>query len=434
MKRMVACLCLLACCLVSVRADPPPEIGRLNEAYQKGLAKIADEYNAGLTTVAEDYLIELKKLSARLKTQKDKAGMAAVRQEVNRYLSALRAEPDPFETVPELTDENLVKEPLALRELQRSYVAARTAKELQRNEDVGTLTGKLLGGLDKLREKNAENEEVAAAFKKEANRIRVAMQRKDFAPRTLKENNIVCRVLPPEPDVSRLKERMDTALSRSSTSSISGLNMTELPPHVQTFLLKPMDYDPKWPPEITKWKFEGTGNYSHDYYLYNQHGIPAEFGIFPHAKTMRAYIRGTKQNDATPLGSRTIRWTGKAMAWLLKDSRDLVCTILFRTQRPSLSETEGPAACVAVYSVNEGDKLIASYSIPMTQKTTELYVAKHYSYNRMNIKWVGTKRKRGFTIPDHMPMRVVIGVVGFAKGEEIDATIEILPARQNEEM
>jgi hypothetical protein len=54
-------------------------------------------------------------------------------------------------------------------------------------------------------------------------------------------------------------------------------------------------------------------------------------------------------------------------------------------------------------------------------------MAKHYSYNRMNIAWDGTKRKRGFTIPDHMPMRVLVGIVGFGPGEQVDATIEILP-------
>jgi hypothetical protein len=66
-------------------------------------------------------------------------------------------------------------------------------------------------------------------------------------------------------------------------------------------------------------------------------------------------------------------------------------------------------------------------SVPMLSEETALRMAKHYSYNRMNIVWDGTKRKRGFTIPDHMPMRVLVGVVGFGPGEQVDATIEILP-------
>jgi hypothetical protein len=121
---------------------------------------------------------------------------------------------------------------------------------------------------------------------------------------------------------------------------------------------------------------------------------------------------------------------GTAVSWKLKHSRDLVCMVVFRTTRPALGAAGGPAACVAVYSVAENNRLIASMSVPMLGEETAVRMAKHYSYNRMNIVWEGTKRKRGFTIPDHMPMRVAVGVVGFAPGEEIDATIEILPCAQ----
>ena len=66
---------------------------------------------------------------------------------------------------------------------------------------------------------------------------------------------------------------------------------------------------------------------------------------------------------------------------------------------------------------------------PMVNGETTLFMAKHYSYNRLNIKWEGTKNKRGFTIPDHTPLRVAVGVVGGNDaGQEIDATIEILPS------
>ena len=66
-------------------------------------------------------------------------------------------------------------------------------------------------------------------------------------------------------------------------------------------------------------------------------------------------------------------------------------------------------------------------SVPMLAEATEVRMAKHVSYNRMNIVWEGTKRKRGFTIPDHVPIRVITGIAGFAPGEEVDATIEIVP-------
>jgi hypothetical protein len=161
--------------------------------------------------------------------------------------------------------------------------------------------------------------------------------------------------------------------------------------------------------------------------LYNLAGQPDELGIFAFPKTMRAYVRGTKKASTVNYDNKAITWLGKAMAWRLTDSRDLVCKVVYRTKKPALKEDTGPAACVAVYSINEGNRLIASMSVPMLTEETQIRMAKHFSYNRMNIVWEGTKRKRGFTIPDHVPIRVVTGIAGFAPGEEVDATIEIVP-------
>jgi len=142
---------------------------------------------------------------------------------------------------------------------------------------------------------------------------------------------------------------------------------------------------------------------------------------------LKPYVRGTKKNSTVNYDNKAITWLGKAMSWRLNDSRDLVCKILYTTKRPALKEDAGPAACVAVYSISENNRLIASMSVPMLTETTQIRMAKHFSYNRLNIVWEGSKRKRGFTIPDHLPMRVVVGIASFAPGEEVDATIEILP-------
>ena len=167
--------------------------------------------------------------------------------------------------------------------------------------------------------------------------------------------------------------------------------------------MRPLEYDKDWPPEIIKWKFEGSSNYSHDFSLYNLAGQPDEFGIFVFPKTMRAYVRGTKKASTVNYDNKAITWLGKAMAWRLNDSRDLVCKVVFRTKKPALKEDSGPAACVAVYSINEGNRLIASMSVPMLTEETQIRMAKHFSYNRMNIVWEGTKRKRGFTIRTTSP-------------------------------
>ena len=406
----------------------PAEAARLNAAYRAGLTTIAKDYDTSLLPLAENYVLELRRLSTRLKEAKDTVGMEAVRQEAGRFMQALAAEPDAFEAVPELTADNVVKSPEALRLIQEAYAARRTANDLARNEKVAALNEKYLGGLDMLQARYTSEGKAAeaASAKKEATRLRVAMQRKDFATRTLQDAGLEIRLMPPVPDVAALKERLET-VPAGGPRNLTARSLNELSPVIQAFLMKPLEYDKEWPPEITKWSYEGTGNYAHDFALYKQPGQPDELGIFAYPKTLRAYVRGTIKYSTMNFDNKALSWMGKAMSFRLADSRDLACKVVFRTQRPALSEATGPAGCVAVYSIDEGNRLIASMSVPMLSEETALRMAKHYSYNRMNIVWDGTKRKRGFTIPDHMPMRVVAGVVGFAPGEQVDATIEIVP-------
>jgi hypothetical protein len=430
MRTLFASLCLLTFA-ATAQTPPsttlPPDVAKMRVAYYAGLTKIADAYNASLLPLAEGYVLDLKQLSARFKEAKDTAGMEAVKKEAARFIQALSAEPDPFEAVPELVKDKIVQNPENLRLIQEDYVARRTANDLTRIEKVSELATKYIGGLDQCQNRFAAEEQLkeAAATKKEATRMRVAMQRKDFANRAFDEAKATYRLVPPVPDVANLKERAEG--TRAATRNLSALAVTDLAPTVQAFLMRPLEYDKDWPPEITKWKFEGSGNYSHDFSLYNLAGQPDELGIFVFPKTMRAYVRGTKKASTVNFDNKAVTWLGKAMSWRLNDSRDVVCKIVFRTKKPALKEDSGPAACVAVYSITENNRLIASMSVPMLTEETQVRMAKHFSYNRMNIVWEGTKRKRGFTIPDHVPIRVVTGVAGFAAGEEIDATIEIVP-------
>jgi hypothetical protein len=405
----------------------PAEATRLRESLRSELSKLADAYNASLLPLAENYVLSLKRLSVRLKDAKDQAGMEAVKKEAARFMQALGSEPDPFETVPELMKESVTASFEALRLVQEEYVGQRSVNDLTRNEKAKDLAERYGAALDQLAARllSEEQTQASAAVKKEATRIRVVLQRKDAANRLFEEAGVRCRLIPPLPDVANLKERAEAA--PASTRNLTALTINDLHPALQAYLMKPLEFDKDWPPEVSTWKFEGTGNYSHDFSLYNLPGQPDELGIFAFPKTMRAYVRGTKKASTVNYENKAVTWLGKAMSWRLNDSRDLVCKVLFNTKRPALKEDSGPAACVAVYSINEGNRLIASMSVPMLSEVTQIRMAKHYSYNRMNIVWEGSKRKRGFTIPDHMPMRVVVGIAGFSAGEEVDATVEIVP-------
>ena len=426
MKNVFIFGCLLAVSVVRAQTGGdalPPEVTQMRGVFHAELGKLAEEYNAALLPAAEDYVLDLRRIAVRMSEAKDTPGQEAVRKEATRFMKALDDEPDPFETVPELTDDAINKDVEPLRMAQQGYIAKRTVADRLRNEKATALGEKYADALERLETRLAADATKSAAVKKEARRVRVALQRKDAASVLFKEAKSKFLLVPPKPDVANLKERAEAPAE--TRAPVGQLLLTQLPPDIQLQMTKPLQYDKDWPPEITKWKFEGTGDYSHDFSLYRAHGLPNELGIFASPKTMRAYVNGTKQAAPVNIDGQVVTWMGKAMSWMLTDSRDLICKVTFTTKRPAVNESAGPAACVAVYSTGENNKLIASMSVPLLTEVTELRMLKQSSYNRLTISWMGAKRRRGFTIPDHSPLRVVVGVNCYHPGEETATLIEI---------
>ena len=434
MRRISFLSCLLAVTVVHAQTGGdvlPAEVTQMRGVLHTELGKLAEEYNAALLPLAEEYVLDLRRMAVRMNEAKDAKGLEAVRKEASRFMKVLEGEADPFETVPELTDDAINKDVEALRMAQQGYIAKRTVADRLRNEKAVTLGEKYADALER-QEARFATDEAKAAVKKEARRMRVALQRKDAASVLFKEAKSKFRLMPPAPDVANLKERAEAPAD--ARAPVGQLLLTQLPPDIQMLVTKPLQYDKDWPPEITKWKYEGSGDYSHDFSLYRAHGLPSELGIFVAPKTMRAYVSGTKQAAPVNIDGQVVTWMGKAMSWMLTDSRDLVSKVVFTTKRPAVKADTGPAACVAVYSTSENNKLIASMSVPLLTEVTELRLLKQTSYNRLTIAWIGEKRRRGFTIPDHTPLRVVIGVNCYHPGEETATLIEIDTCPQVGEM
>ena len=199
---------------------------------------------------------------------------------------------------------------------------------------------------------------------------------------------------------------------------------------VKAFLNTPLEYDKDWPPEIVAWKYEGTGTYAHEVKRYYMPGFNDGLKMKVQPKNLRAFVYGTKAPPSSTLRGKVLSRTGRAASWRLADSRDLVAMAVFRTNAPASGEEGGPAAIVALYSIDEDNKLLANITVPMTSEETKLYIAKHYSLNKLQIKWVGSKVLRSFTIPDHTPLRLVLGIIGSKEGEKIAGTLEIQPTHQ----
>ena len=196
-----------------------------------------------------------------------------------------------------------------------------------------------------------------------------------------------------------------------------------VPPEVETFLATSPEYDKEWPPEFTQWTFESVGALSSDTWAFDVASIPDTLAVRAQPKTWRAYFHGVPRAAA---GDAV--WNGKGVAWRLQDSRQLLADAVFATPQPGTGTKTAPRACIAVYTVAD-NKMIASIEVALTRPETRIRVMKHFSYNRLNLLCEDAKLKRGFTIPDHVPLRLVFGVTAAAEAEAparpVAVTLEI---------
>jgi len=197
-----------------------------------------------------------------------------------------------------------------------------------------------------------------------------------------------------------------------------------LPDAVARFLETPPVIDKDWPPDFTRWVFVSSGPLSSDAWLYAVAGIPDQLAVEAAPKTWKAYFHGRTDGQSATPGGKPAVWNGKAVCWRLQDSRALVANAVFKSARASSDPKTAPRACVAVHALADG-KLLASIEVPLVNEETTVRLMKHFSYNRLTLLWLNTGVKRGFTIPDHVPLRLVIGVTAAAPNEEIAVTLEI---------
>ncbi|NLL84216.1 MAG: hypothetical protein GX230_08275 [Lentisphaerae bacterium] len=176
-----------------------------------------------------------------------------------------------------------------------------------------------------------------------------------------------------------------------------------LPEPVKKFLQQVPEYDKEWPPAFTEWVFEAVGGLSSDSWKFGSAVVSDSLKINAMPKGYRAYFHGAAAVDSGE------QWLGQGVVWRLRDSRQLVADVIFRSAVAGRDFKSAPRACVAVYTVAD-NKLIASAEVPLILAETKLRIMKHFSYNRLTLLCETAKIKRGFTIPDHLPLRLVLGV------------------------
>ena len=102
LKMGILGVAMVVACSAFAQTRVPADVAKMQETLRAALTRQAATNQFLMTTVASDYVSDLKKLYHKEKATKDAAAQATVKAEAERFVVALKSDPDEFEAVPEI--------------------------------------------------------------------------------------------------------------------------------------------------------------------------------------------------------------------------------------------------------------------------------------------------------------------------------------------
>lgn len=402
MNHLLATVLSGACLLVplSPAADEPntptgalpTEATKLGELLRNEIAKISQQYAESIKSLPTVQQAQMAALQKKLQDAGDLDGYLLVGNEAKRFAEALKAEPDPFEKVPEMPESALVDKPEALRAIQDQYLKAYKDKGDVRNKRVEDLVRGYIAQMDNLKASLTIKGRIheAVAVKKEIERIRGGLDDKSLVPQVLAG-------FAPKPHA--------TAVSSTSADTNAA---PESPVYGKA---------PAW----TKWQFDRTGNFTAESNIFAHPDLPDQLNIDFMNKNGRGRIYGRCEVEKQTLDMREYSWFGKGIQWKVKDLSSLNTTISLLSKEPAVGQGYGPKAVLML--LNDKGMLGEGLEVTLTSKDVTLTITKDAEVNRCTLGWVQGKVKKTVDLPASGTVRVMFGIAMRNLGERCDTSI-----------
>jgi hypothetical protein len=405
LPHLAAALLLSSCtCLPPARAaddiNAPTgpiaaEAIKLGEIFRAEVAKVALQYAETARNLPAVQQAQLVTLQKKLKEAGDLDGYLAVTREIKRFAEALKAEPDPFEKIPELPEAALVDKPEALRAIQDQYLKVHKDKGDSRNKRVEDLARGYVAQLDALKADLTIKGRIqdAISVKREAERIRKGLEDKTFMAQAL------------------------NAAPKAPVSIAAGTGSVETAPATPDIPV--YGKAPEW----SKWQFDRTGDFAGDANLFAHPDLPDQLTIDFTPKNGRGRISGRCEVERQTVDMRECAWFGKAIQWRVKDLSTLNATFILQSREIAAGQGYGPKAYLLL--MNEKGQLGESLEVTMMWKDTTLTIAKDPDSSRCTLGWVQGKIKKTVELPASGSMRVLVGIAVRNLGERCDTTLSM---------
>lgn len=362
--------------------------------YAKEIRIANERFVAATNRIAVQYPVDLDKMHRKYQSEGLLDELLAVKKEKERFSAVFSGELDPFEAIPEMTEDVLVDFPEPLSELQRNYRSQRESVDEARRQDVDQSSGKLLERIEQHQRNLTKRGKIDEAIEVRgaAEKIKAGIEDGSLASKIL-----LARAQSP---------REEEAPAKSDEEQVQG----EKPPR--------RSFGP-W----RKWTFVGDKPFSPDMSAIFHPDIRTSVSSRILEKAGNATFHADKGLAPQTVGGRLCYFSGRAAVWRLESPENLSADMLVTSRKPAPSRDKGPKFHVYVI---QDRKIVQSIDVPlMSQETAVRIVKDSTSENHFALFWPRGGISKIFDLGKSSPVTVIMGVSLGSAREACDVTVQL---------
>lgn len=365
----------------------PPSITKFGTDFARDMAVYNGEFAATTNRLPQKYIRDLEDLSVKFQKDGDLDGLLAVKKEIKRFKELDRSELDPFEPVPDMTDEDVVQTPADLRNLQEQYRRGFAAAKNDYKNKVRERGEKLLAEIE------AEKIELTKADKiSEAVAVRDA---------TAKISTM-------------LKSGDYQGLIESFGIDSAAIKVA---PRKSGTVASPAAAKKSW----NAWKYRSVYPFARELPRYLDPDVPNELNAYFDQIKGVGRVSGTSRTSAKQVGDVLCSWFGKAFIWDVTDVNTLEVDIRIKAKTLSSGADRGPHIEVAVLANGTRVKAI---SVPVQCSDDRVRIVRKKD-NEFEFSWPFGKKVKPFTVPAGARINVLVGIALHNTSETCDVSFQL---------
>ena len=398
-KKLLALACGAAACTASLAV--PAEVGGFLSDFLREMKAVDANYSAATNRLPRQYASDLAALQKRYQSEGLLDELLAVKKELSRFQTAIAGEGDPFEDIPEMTEDVLVESPEPLRALQDRYISSRRDIAGRKKSEEDVASEKLLKRLDTVKRDLTRRGKIDEAMEIRAVEERVKTAIEDGT--VLARAEAIAGKAEPQPAAEPAPA---TAAPGDSPDASEAQQPAER----------------KRPANWSKWAYVGERAFSPDLRGLFNPDLHSPVSLRVLEKTGFITFAAERGLQPQQVGGALCDWSGQAVEWTVSDVANLPVDIKINAKHLAPDMKHGPRLFIYVLG---GEPAVARMEVELMQQECLVRILRDTTDpTRFAIFWPKAGRSRPFTMKEGARARVIIGAALSGIREKCDTAVQ----------